>query len=315
MIYRIKIVINLINFFNFLNKMKTIFKVLAISVVTGILVVISCSRSDLLLSEIDDQFIQAEKEAVLEAVLEKVDIQIEKDITMLEKYNYNPSLKKSEEIGPCNAEITVETPENKKFPKTITLDFGEGCTDAEGNFRAGQIIVHITGPYWEKNTVRNSKLSDYIYNDLKISGNRHAINKGKNDEGYYVFEVKNSEKISTTEGQLIVERDWTRVRTYNRGSDLKTNSDDEVWITGSAQVKRADKELVKEITVPLYRPFTCQHFQSGIITTFINKEEVSQLNYGTYIAGECDNLASWTNGVDTKTITLKTGINYHKIKQ
>ncbi len=293
---------------------NNLFSLAALSV-ASVFIVASCSQNDPSPSEIHDQFAEAENEAVFEAVLEKIDDQIDREITMLEKYNYNLSLKKSEEIEPCDPKIVVETPENSKFPKTISLDYGDGCTDAEGNFRAGKIIVHITGPYWRKNTVRHSRLADYIYNDLKIVGNRNAINKGTNDDGYYIFEVINIMNISTTSGELLVKRDWKRVRTYNRGDDLTTRLDDEVWVTGSARIKRDNKVFVREITVPLYRPIVCQHFQSGIITRYINKEEVAVMNYGEYVPGECDNTATWTNGVITKTITLKTNINYYKIKQ
>jgi len=294
--------------------MKNIIITLVGLFVATIFIIISCSRDDSSPSEINDQFIQAEQEAVFEAVLAKVDDQINKEITMLENYNYNLPPSKSEEAV-CNAIIKVETPEISKFPKTITLDFGEGCTDSEGNFRAGKIIVTITGRYWTKGTIRYSKLVDYIYNDLKIAGERHETNKGKNNEGYYVFEVKHSEKIWTTSGEFLAERNWERIRTYNRGEDLSTTSDDEVWVTGSTKVEKPGKELTKEITVPLYRPLTCQHFQSGIIATFVNNEKKSELNYGDYLQGECDNTATWTNGVVTKIITLKTGINYYKIRQ
>lgn len=278
----------------------------------AIIVIISCTRDESPLSNEVDQFKQAEKETVIEAVLQKADDQIDKEITLLEKYNYNPPATKSGEVASCNAKITVETPANSKFPKTITLDFGTGCTDSEGNFRAGKIIVKMTGPYWEKNTVRHSKLADYIYNDLKIDSERNEINKGPNEKGYFVFEVKHSEKIWNTKGDLLVERVLDRVRSYNRGNNLSSTDDDEVWITGSAKVEKNGKEVENEITVPLYRKLTCQHFQSGVITTFVKKEKISELNYGN---GECDNIAIWTNGRVTKTIILQTWINYYSLKQ
>jgi len=294
--------------------MKTIIKI-SLFIATGIFIILSCSRNDSLLADMEDPFKQADLEATVEAVLEKVDELIDKEISMLEKYNYTVSTRKSAELEPCSPTIEVKTPEKSKFPKTITLDYGEGCIDADSNFRAGKIIVHITGPHWEANTVRHAKLVDYIYNDLKIDGDRHSMNKGTNEEGYYVFDVKNSQKIWTTDGRFLVDRDWTRVRTYNRGSDLTTKNDDEVWVTGSAKIDRAGVKIVKEITVPLYRPLICQHFQSGIISTTRNDEKTSELDYGTYVPGECDNTATWTNGVKTKIITLKTGVNYYKIKQ
>jgi hypothetical protein len=172
--------------------------------------------------------------------------------------------------------------------------------------------VHITGPYWQTNTVRHSKLVDYVYNDLKIQGDRHVKNLGPNDDGYIVFDVKHQEKIWSTDRKFLAERDWVRVRTQNRGQDLTTNADDEIWITGSAKIQKGDVVKEREITVPLYRPMACQHFQEGIILTFVDKEQVAQLDYGNDVPGECDNTASWTNGTVTKTITLKTSVNYFK---
>jgi hypothetical protein len=278
----------------------------------AIIVIISCTRDESPVSIQDDQFIQAQKETVIEAVLQKADDQIDKEIAMLEKLNYNSPTTKSGEVDLCNAKIAVETVANTKFPKTITLDYGKGCTDAVGNFRAGKIIVYITGPYWQKNTVRHAKLVDYIYNDLKISSERNEINSGQNDKGYFVFVVKHSEMISNTKGELLVERVLDRVRTYNRGKDLSSTNDDEVWINGIANVEKNGKNLVNKITTPLYRKLTCQHFQSGVITTFVNTKQTAELNYGS---GECDNTAIWTNGKVTKTITLQTSINYYSLKQ
>lgn len=292
--------------------MKKILSVSAVIFIAGALVFVSCSKNESSFTDMNDQFVQAEMETVFEVVLQKVDDQIANEISMLEKYNFDPLAAKSESVEPCDPILTVETPTISKFPKTITLDYGSGCTDKEGNFRAGKIIVHVTGPYWEENSVRNAKLVDYLYNDLKIVGTRNEINTGKNENGYIVFELKHHEKIWNSEGVLLVERDWLKKRTYSRGEDLTTKADDEVWVTGSATVSRNGKEVTKEITVPLYRKPTCQHFQSGIITTLINSEKINELNYGE---GECDNIATWTNKQGTvKEILLKNWVKYYAVK-
>jgi len=292
--------------------MKRILLASAVILFAGALLIISCSKSETSATEINDQFEQAEMETVFEVVLQKVDDQITREISMLEKYNYDPLASKSEIAEPCDPLITVVTPADSKFPKTITLDYGSGCTDKDGNFRAGKIIVHITGPYWEKNSVRKAELVDYLYNDLKIVGDRHEKNNGKDENGYVVFELKHHEKIWNSEGVLLVERDWMKTRTYNRGEDLTTKDDDEVWVTGSARVYKNGKELIKEITAPLYREAACQHFQSGIITTSINNEKVSELNYGD---GKCDNFATCTNKQGLiKEIVLKSWVKYYSIK-
>ena len=292
--------------------MKKLFVIVAVIAIAFTVVVISCSRDDV--STQVNEFSLAENEAVFEAVMTKVDDQINREISMLENYNFNPPSAKSD-VPACNAKITVESYANLRFPRTITLDYGSGCTDAEGNFRSGKVVVTVTGPYWEEKSVRQSKLIDYIFNDLKIAGERKETNNGKNDRGYYEFEVENTEKISKLTGELITEREVKRVRTYNRGKDLTVNSDDEVWLTGIVKVKRNNREFSNEITAPLYRPLTCQHFQSGIIVNYVDGVKKSETNYGTSIPGECENTATWTNGRETKTITLKTGINYYKVRQ
>jgi hypothetical protein len=174
-----------------------------------------------------------------------------------------------------------------------------------------RVIVQITGPYWEKNTVRHSKLVDYRYNDLKVEGERNEMNKGPNDKGYIVFDINHSEKIKDNKDVVLVDRDLKRTRTCNRGKDLKTTDDDEIWVTGTAKVYNLGKERIQEITTPLYRKLTCEHFQSGILTTYVNKEKVAELDYGK---GECDNSATWTNGKVTKTVILKSGVNYFSVK-
>lgn len=277
----------------------------------GLFVIISCARKDSSPAQVEDLVKQAEQDAVFETVLSKADDQINKEISKLENLNYIIPVRKSVDVEPCNAKITIETYATSKFPKTITLDYGSGCTDAEGNFRAGKIVVHITGPYWEKNTVRNSKLVDYRYNDLKIIGERNEINKGPNDKGLIVFEVKNSEKIWNSKDELLVERNLDRLRTCNRGANLTSTDDDEVWITGRTTVNKNGKESIQEITTTLYRKLTCQQFQSGVITTFVKNVKTAELNYGN---GLCDDKAIWSNGNITKEITLKSWVNYYAIK-
>jgi len=278
--------------------------------VSGLLIIISCARKDSSPAEVEELVQQTEKDAVFETVLNKADDQINREITKLENLNYTTNTGKSD-VAECEALVTVVAPANAKFPKTITLDFGTGCTDPEGNFRAGKIVVHITGSYWSKGTERHADLVDYRFNDLKISGERLVINKGLNEDGYVVFELKNTEMIGNTNGELLVERKLERKRICNRGTNLFSYEDNEVWLTGRSLIKKNGKEVVQEITTPLYRKISCQHFQSGVITTYVKNEKVSDLNYGD---GECDDKAVWSNGTITKEITLKSWINYYSIK-
>jgi hypothetical protein len=287
------------------------FKFPSFILLSGLFFIASCTSKDSSPSQVEDLVKQAQNDAVFETVLLKADDQINNEISKLENLSYIVPAGKSADTEPCSAKITVETPLNAKFPKTIILDYGTGCNDTDGNFRAGKIIVNITGPYWEKNTVRHSKLVDYRYNDLKISGERNELNKGTNDKGYFVFEVKNTEKIWNSKEELLVERSLNRIRICDRGAILTSNEDDQIWVTGSTKVTRNGKETIQEITTPLYRKLRCEHFQSGVITTFVQKEKTAELNYGD---GLCDNKAVWSNGTVRKDIILKSWVNYYSVK-
>jgi len=294
--------------------MKKVVAFLLMGMLVCLLAVVSCNRDEFSLSEEELNLVQTENETIAEAVFQQIEDQIDREITLLEAANYLPGSLKSAEFDPCKPVVTVDTPEKAKFPKTITLDYGSGCTDGE-NFRAGKVVVHITGPYWEKNTVRTAKLVDYIFNDLKMIGERREINKGTNNEGYFLFEVNHSIKFTkATNGELVSDRDWKRVRKYDRGKELTKNTDDRVWVTGSAKVEKNGITMVKEITTELYREITCKHFMSGVITTYTNKEKTAELDYGK---SGCDDKAEYTNfkTKQTKTITLKSGINWFSVKK
>ncbi|MCU0362812.1 MAG: hypothetical protein MUD02_11725 [Bacteroidales bacterium] len=295
--------------------MKKILHQRYLVLITGLMLILACSRNDSSPRELEEQFSMAEKESSVEAVIQRVVDQVDREIAMLESNDFNVAPSKGDEPGECKPQISVDTPAGKKFPRTITIDYGEGCLDANKNFRAGHVIVHITGPYWEKNTFRQARLVDYIYNDMKIAGHRHEINKGRNEKGNYIFEVKQLEKVWDETGELISERNLDRTREYNRGEDLKSIEDDELWVTGKARVKINGRVVNREITEALYRkPGECKlpYFQKGIVESYIDNRKTGELNYGD---GSCDNKATWTNrdGKET-TITLGLWANPYSVK-
>ena len=69
-------------------------------------------------------------------------------------------------LGPC-AEITVSSDE---FPKTITIDYGEGCECFDGKFRKGAVILHFTGPLRRPGSVLTVTLRDFYVNRAHIEG-------------------------------------------------------------------------------------------------------------------------------------------------
>jgi hypothetical protein len=69
-------------------------------------------------------------------------------------------------IGDC-AEITI-TPNDSTYPKTITIDFGNGCLGRDGKFRSGAIIVHLTAPLRRAGSVVTITFRNYYVNRVHL---------------------------------------------------------------------------------------------------------------------------------------------------
>ncbi|HET6768321.1 MAG TPA: hypothetical protein VFH08_13010, partial [Chitinophagaceae bacterium] len=77
-------------------------------------------------------------------------------------------------IGDC-ATITI-TPNDSTYPKTITIDFGNGCLGRDGKFRAGAIIVHLTAPLRRPGSVVTITFRAYFVNRVHLEGTKIISN-------------------------------------------------------------------------------------------------------------------------------------------
>ena len=59
-------------------------------------------------------------------------------------YTFKSSIGDDEDEGHYCRTKTVEHPENTKYPKVVTIDFGDGCEDRHGHIRSGKMIITIT---------------------------------------------------------------------------------------------------------------------------------------------------------------------------
>ena len=90
-------------------------------------------------------------------------------------------------LGPC-ATITV-TPNDSTYPKTITIDFGDGCICADGKFRKGAIILHLTGPIRRRGSVLTITFRDFYLNRAHIEGTKIVSNLSENGNIKFTVQV------------------------------------------------------------------------------------------------------------------------------
>lgn len=206
-------------------------------------------------------------------------------------------------LGPC-ATITV-TPNDSTYPKTITIDFGPtGCLCADGKYRRGAIVIHLTAPIRRPGAVMTTTFVDFYLNRAHIEGTKTVSNLSSGGNIKFTVQVVGG-KVTFPSG-----RGWQ----YNglkyvaqiEGGSTRTIRDDVFKIEG-----RSKTEFNSGVTVnlntetPLIKRVVCPWISNGTLKIKINSR-ILFLDFGAPNNGSCDNkaLLTWNNGNNQRLITL-----------
>ncbi len=185
------------------------------------------------------------------------------------------------------ATVTIDT-----TVKRVTIDFGDGCTDAYQTERKGIIYVDYTLPLGEAGASWTVSLDDYYVNGDHLEGSKSVTYEG-------VVDGSERWKIAVTGGKLTLEEGdvmtWesTRYRslTDNNGTALVYLDDTyEIWGTASG-VNRDGLAYTMDVaeTTPLVVDILCwittRLPKSGIISIKPEGLLVREVDYGD---GTCD---------------------------
>ena len=211
--------------------------------------------------------------------------------------------KKSTEAVTCKT-VTIEHPDDSTFwPRTVTIDYGEGCTAPNGRTRKGKIIIVVNGKFTNENYYRTVTFDNYYVDDFKIEGQKTVANEGLNDNGNMYFSiVLTGGKVISPEGKEMT-KEYTHYREWIAGSNTpRLRLDDEYLITGTSEgINRKGISYKKTILEPLYVTKDCRWIRSGSIEIVAEGKDDAILDYGD---GVCDRIATVTVGEETRTITL-----------
>jgi len=205
-------------------------------------------------------------------------------------------------LGPC-ATITV-TPNDGTYPKTITIDFGDGCVCADGKFRKGAIILHLTGPIRRSGSVLTITFRNFYLNRAHIEGTKIVSNLSENGNIKFTVQVVDG-KVTFPNG-----RGWE----YNglkfvaqiEGGSTRIVRDDVYKIEGRSKTEFNNGFTVTLNTeTPLIKKVVCPWISNGVLKIKIN-DRVLFLDYSAPNNGDCDNkaLLTWNNGNNHRLITL-----------
>jgi hypothetical protein len=211
-------------------------------------------------------------------------------------------IKKSADMNSCKI-VTIETPDDStKWPKTITIDYGDGCTTPYGIKRSGKIIAVVTGRYAVKGFTRTTTFENYFVDGFQIEGERTLVNEGLNDNRnmYFTVTLKDS-KVTNPEGEIRT-KEYEKIREWVIGRDTPNLwADDEYMITGSATgVNRNGDAYTRTIIEPLHVAKSCRWILSGTVEIGVGEKSLL-LDYGD---GTCDRLATVTIDDETRIIKL-----------
>ena len=273
-------------------------KIIVMIASLAILLVISCSKKD----SIDDTAINlADNDAVTEAVFDDIFNSVDDAEIRLEDYLKGEG--KSAEVETCPS-VTFDRLPDSNWPKTVTIDYGTGCTGFYDNTRSGKIIITITGPRLEEGSVRTVTFDNYYINGIGVEGTKQVTNLGLNNDGKMEFLVTlTGGKITLEDGQVI-ERSFERHRVWMAGKETPNIWDDEFQITGTTTgVNRKGTVYANTILTPVLLKRSCRFAVSGVIKLEIEGlTEPVELDYGD---GECDATAVITMGGKSKEIILR----------
>lgn len=205
-------------------------------------------------------------------------------------------------IGPCGT-VTV-VPNDHTYPKTITIDFGDGCIGADGKFRKGAIIIHLTGPIRRSGSVMTITFRNFYLNRAHIEGTKTISNLSENGHIKFTVQVTGG-KLTFPNGRGYSYEGLKYVQQIE-GADTRTIRDDMYSIEGRSKTEfNNGVTIVLNTETPLIKKVVCHWISKGLLKIKIN-DRILFLDYGAPNNGDCDNkaLLTWNNGNNSRLITL-----------
>ncbi len=212
---------------------------------------------------------------------------------------------KTDDANSLLAGCATVTRDTVSMPHVTTVDFGTGCTGADGKVRKGKIIVTYDGKYRDAGTTITITFDGYSVNDNQVSGTKTIHNDGANGDGNLSFSISVNGQIVLASGAGTITWSSTRTREWIAGESTESRDDDQYSITGSAAGTAANgDQFTATVTDALIRnlaPGCRRHFVKGTALIQRTGKPDRTIDFGN---GNCDDEAVVTiNGV-SHTITL-----------
>lgn len=288
-----KILISKIDFM----KTKVFLMILSLAVISFT----SCNKETAPLDQTSVNLV--DDNAVSDVAFEDISNTVDNASIILENALGKGDLKSGTMLADSCPNVTVDNLAAGVWPKTITVNYGTGCSGFYNTTRSGKIIITVSARRNVTNSTRTVTFNNYFFNGIKVEGTKEFKNLGPNANQNVVFSVKlTGGKLTLPDGKTI-ERAFEHQREWIAGWATKSIEDDEWLITGVATGKNIDGiAYTNTITTALHLKHVCEFPVSGVIKFERTGVEPVVLDYGK---GECDAIAILKRGDQTKDIILK----------
>ena len=190
-----------------------------------------------------------------------------------------------------------------EYPKTLTLDFGTGCTSADGILRKGKITYLFSDPLLVPGATATVTFNSYVVNGFGVEGT-YTITNNSSELAGIIFNTQVTNGIITYPGGTNYHYSHNRTYTMTAGVTTPFDISDDVYaVSGNSSFSTPNgSSLVCNITTPLVRAVSCHNVSSGVISFVYNQVVNGSVDFGD---GTCDNQAVLTVGAMQRTITLR----------
>ncbi len=164
----------------------------------------------------------------------------------------------SGEVSACT-NITMVPADTTTYPKTITMDFGNGCVGPDGRERSGKVVATLSGKINIPGSTMNITLTNFSIGGIRISGNRLLTNVSMNDTMRLTSVIHNGLVSQLTRYDLDYSDSLFLKELPGMSGEPPTYT---IGGTGYLNLGYGDPVLI-QITQPLVRVITCKYFISG----------------------------------------------------
>ncbi len=210
----------------------------------------------------------------------------------------------------ATSSITIEPFNYTEFPKTITVDFGEGTTGDDGKVRTGKIIITLENGWI--NTIGyayTTTFENYTQSGNQIEGT-HTVYRLEDNGDMPVYSVTITNGIVTkTDGTKIYYSQET-TRTHVVGWNTSLNLEDDAYEVEGNQYGTTSSGYEYTVTTNADTPIyygpigECAYIRSGILNLEVDSLDAI-LDYGD-MSENCD---------DDLTVTIEVGEFQQEISQ